>query len=60
MLLYCILQDYIAYRFYFITFCINFAVILVQFILSILSDKPSIYQYHDEDDVRIHYLIGCN
>ena len=38
--------------FYFITFCINFAVILAQFILSIFSDKASIYRYIEEDDVR--------
>ena len=38
--------------FYFVTFEINFAVFLVQFILSLFSDKRSIYQYIEEDDVR--------
>ena len=38
--------------FYFVTFEINFAVFLVQFVLSLLSDRQSIYQYIEEDDVR--------
>ena len=38
--------------FYFITFNVNFAVFLAQFVLSILSDKSSIYHYTEEDDVR--------
>ena len=45
--------------FYFITFCINYAVILTQFILSMLSDKPSIYHYVNEDDVREIHSFDC-
>ena len=46
------LQGYLAEEFYFITFCVNFAAFLVQFVLSILSEKPSIYHYVDENNVR--------
>ena len=38
--------------FYFVTFDINFAVFLVQFILNFFSDKRSVYQYIEDDDVR--------
>ena len=41
-----------AKLFYFVTFDINFAVFLVQFILSFFPDKHSVYQYIEEDDVR--------
>ena len=41
-----------AGKFYFVTFCVNFAVFLVQFVLSVFPDKRSVYQYIDEDDVR--------
>ena len=41
-----------ADMFYFITFNVNFAVFLAQFILSVFSDKPSIYHYDEEDNVR--------
>ena len=38
--------------FYFVTFDINFAVFLAQFILSVFPDKRSVYQYIEDDDVR--------
>ena len=38
--------------FHFITFNIRFAAFIVQFILSIFSDKSSMYQHIEEDDVR--------
>ena len=43
--------------FYFVTFAINFAIFLIQFVLSAFSDKPSKYQFVEEDDVR---EIPCN
>ena len=54
-----LLQGHVANLFYFITFEINFAVILVQFIFSLLSDKRSVYQYIEEDDVR-DYRCECH
>ena len=42
--------------FYFITFNVNFAVFLAQFVLSVFAEKPSIYHYIEEDDVRILLL----
>ena len=47
-----LLKGYLEEKFYFVTFCINFAVFLAQFILTFFPDKRSIYQYIEEDDVR--------
>ena len=38
--------------FRFVTFTVNFAIFLVQFVLSMLSDKPSRFRFLEEDDVR--------
>ena len=38
--------------FHFATFAINFVVFLIQLILSAFSDKPSKYQFIEEEDVR--------
>ena len=38
--------------FRFVTFTISLAVILPQFVLSVLSDKPSARHYIRHDDVR--------
>ena len=38
--------------FRFVTFVISLAVILLQFVLSVLSDKPSARHYIRQDDVR--------
>jgi len=38
--------------FRFVTFSVNFAIFLAQFVLSMLSDKPSKFRYVEEDDVR--------
>ena len=52
------------HEFYFVTFAISFAIFLIQLILSTFSDKPSKYQFIEEDDVRaILYpvvLLTCN
>ena len=46
-------QDEVDDVFRFVTFTVNFAVFLAQFVLSMLSDKPSKFHYVEEDDVRV-------
>ena len=46
-----LLQGHVAKLYYFVTSEVNFAVFLVQFILSLFPDKQSAYQYTEEDDV---------
>ena len=43
--------------FRFVTFVINFAVILPQFVLSMLLDKPSGYRYVGVDDNDVRELL---
>ena len=45
---------------HFVTFVINVAVILLQFILSVLSDKPSAGDYIRHDDVRELSFCECH
>ena len=46
--------------FRFVTFVTNIAVVLLQFVLSVLSDKPSAGDYVRHNDVRELPFCGCH